>query len=46
MRGQETAEEQAKHHAAQLVRALQDADAPQPLIDQAESLHASVSGDE
>jgi hypothetical protein len=42
MRGQEDAERLAQHHAAELVRALQDADAPQPLIDQAEDVQSKI----
>lgn len=42
MRTQEEAEEYSMYHAHQLVVGLQDADAPQELIDQAEELQADV----
>lgn len=43
MRSQEAARNDAKHHAAQLIDALQDADADRHLIDRAERLQSRVS---
>lgn len=42
MRSQEQATDDAQYHVAQLVDALQDADAPAPLIDRAEGLQSDV----
>jgi len=42
MREQDVAEKDAELHATMLIRALQDADAPEQLIDDAESVQARI----
>jgi len=42
MRSQSAAEDDAKHHAAQLVSALQDADANSDVIELAERLQSAL----
>lgn len=44
MRTQEEATQCAEYHAVQLVDALQDADAPDSILDRAEELQSEVSG--